>query len=118
MAQWFDSRHGVELDPETEIVATIGTKQGMCNLLLSLLSSGEAVILPTPSYPVHTSAAFISGASVLGVPLFPSFEHAEAEQYLLDEESSFFERLNAVCCGSWPRPRLMILSFPTIQPQR
>ncbi|MCB0325517.1 MAG: aminotransferase class I/II-fold pyridoxal phosphate-dependent enzyme [Bdellovibrionales bacterium] len=113
VASWYQSHYDVELDPDTEVVATMGTKEGLSHLLLAAAAPGENVLVPTPSYPIHTSAVFIAGAGFTGVPLFESFTAAEAAGYLLQEDSDdFFDRLTLAYNRAWPRPRLLICSFP------
>lgn len=113
IAGWYDKRFGVEVSADSEVVVTMGTKEGLSHLLLSMASPGDTVIVPTPSYPIHTSAVFISGAGFVGLPLFSSYSSAEEEGYLLSEKSDdFFERLRVLYNHTWPRPKAMVLSFP------
>lgn len=113
IARYYAGRFGVALDLEAEIAVTMGTKEGLSHLLLAILTPGESVILPTPSYPIHAAGIFIAGANVIGLPLFATVDDADASEYVLTEESnSFFERLEALLQHTWPRPRVMILNFP------
>ncbi len=110
---WYQRRFGVELDPEREVVVTLGTKEGMAHLLLSVVSPGDTVLVPTPSYPIHTAAVFLAGASFVGVPLYDSFATAEEQGYRLTSASDdFFTRLQHRHDKCWPRPKVLILSFP------
>ena len=94
----YAARYGVELDPETEAIATMGAKEGFCHLFWVLVEPGDAVLVPSPSYPIHLFAPIFAGAAVIRVPVAPAGELLGA----LDEA---FERAN-------PRPRAVVLSFP------
>ncbi len=89
---------GVELDPDTEVINTIGAKEGFSHLMWALLGPGDAVLVPAPSYPIHLFGPIFTGASVREVPL------ASGEDFF----DSLVERFEY----SWPRPRAIILSFP------
>jgi alanine-synthesizing transaminase len=91
-------RYGVELDPGEHAVATIGAKEGMSHLVLAMLDPGDTVLVPDPTYPIHNYCVVIAGGDVHSVPLN------------LGED--FFERLLHAYQRAWPRPKLMILSFP------
>lgn len=113
IAKWYAHRHGVELAVDSEVVATMGTKEGLSHLLLAVASPRDNILVPTPSYPIHTSAVFIAGAGFVGLPLFSSNELAASEGYTLtDKSSDFFERLSLAYNRTWPRPKLMVVSFP------
>lgn len=107
-ATWYQKRFGVELDPEREVAVTLGTKEGLAHMLLATLSPGDAVILPTPAYPIHRAAISIAGAVAMPVALAPN---------------EFFERLAITISQSSPRPKMLVLSFPhnpttqTVQPE-
>src|SRR3954447_2116013 len=92
-------RFGVELDPETEILTTIGAKEGLSHLMWVMLAPGDAAIVPTPSYPIHIYAPLFSGAEVRQVSL-------------LEGEEAFFAELTESWEHNWPRPRVIVLSFP------
>ena len=109
----YASTFGVTLDPDTQVAATLGSKEGITHLLLALLFPGENVLLPTPCYPVHAAGVFIAGGSSIQVPLYSDWDEAAANDYTLDEHSdSFFERLEIALHRTWPRPKAMIVSFP------
>src|ERR1019366_9943001 len=91
-------RCGGELDPETEVVTTIGAKEGLSHLMWVLLAPGDSALVPSPSYPIHIWGPNLSGAEVRHVRLGP--------------EQDFFENLLTAWGESWPRPRVIILSFP------
>lgn len=89
---------GVQLDPETEAIATIGAKEGLSHLAWVLLQPGDSVLVPEPTYPIHTYAMILSGANVTSVPLAM--------------ESDFFSDLVAAYERSEPKPRVVLCSFP------
>ncbi len=91
-------RFGVELDPETEIISTIGAKEGLSHLMWTLVQPGDAAIVPEPSYPIHIYAPIIAGAEVRKAPI--------------GSEEDYFEIVNRMFRNSWPRPRVIIVSFP------
>jgi len=94
----YASRYGVELDPETEAIATMGAKEGFCHLFWVLVEPGDAVLVPAPSYPIHLFAPVFAGAGVIRVPVAPASE-------LLPALVEAFDRAQ-------PRPRAVVLSFP------
>ncbi len=94
----YERNYNVELDPDTEVVATIGAKEGLSHLAWVLCQPGDAVLVPEPSYPIHTYAMILSGATVIGVPL--------------SMESDFFSDLVGAYERSEPRPRVLLCSFP------
>ncbi len=91
-------RFGVIVDPETEVTATIGAKEGLSHLMWVLLGPGDTALVPTPSYPIHIYAPLFAGADVRQVPL----GHGE----------DFFANLMDAWENAWPRPRVIVLSFP------
>ena len=91
-------RFGVELDPETEIISTIGAKEGLSHLMWTLVQHGDAAIVPEPSYPIHIYAPIIAGAEVRKAPI--------------GSEEDYFEIVDRMFRNSWPRPRVIIVSFP------
>jgi alanine-synthesizing transaminase len=92
-------RFGVELDPETEVINTIGAKEGLSHLMWVALGPGDAALVPTPSYPIHIYAPLFAGAEVRQVSL-------------LGGEEQFFANLMEAWESAWPRPRVIVLSFP------
>jgi alanine-synthesizing transaminase len=94
----YGRRYGVELDPETEAIVTMGSKEGFCHLFWVLVEPGDAVLVPSPSYPIHLFAPVFAGAAVTRVPVAPAEE-------LLGALVEAFERAQ-------PRPRAIVLSFP------
>jgi alanine-synthesizing transaminase len=98
MASWYRRRYGVELDPETEIVATIGAKEGLSHMALAVLGPGDVVICPSPAYAIHPYSAIIAGADLRTPPILPADE--------------LFPRFEEIVREAWPKPKLLMLSFP------
>lgn len=98
LADRYKRRFGVTLDPETEVIATIGAKEGLSHLLWVLLQRGDVAIVPEPSYPIHIYAPIIAGAEVRKAPI--------------SSEEDYFEVVNRMFQNSWPRPRVIVVSFP------
>ena len=91
-------RFGVEVDPETEVVNTIGAKEGLSHLMWTLVGPGDTALVPTPSYPIHIYAPLFAGADVQQVRLGP--------------DQDFFANLIESWESTWPRPRVIVFSFP------
>ena len=99
VAGLYQRRFGVELDPDTEVINTIGAKEGFSHLMWVLLEPGDSVLVPSPSYPIHLFAPLFAGANVREMPLAANQE-------------DFFDTLTSRFEYSWPRPRVIVLSFP------
>ena len=99
ITNWYKKRYAVELDPETEAIVTIGSKEGLAHLMLATLDQGDMVLVPNPSYPIHIYGAVIAGAQVRSVPLIPGV--------------AFFVELENAIRESIPKPKMMILGFPS-----
>ncbi len=95
---WYRRHYDVELDPETEAIVTLGVKEGLSHLILAMISPGDVVLVPTPTYPIHMYSVIIAGGEVRGVELGPN--------------QDFFENLKRAYRQSQPRPRILIISFP------
>ncbi|MFQ5830393.1 MAG: aminotransferase class I/II-fold pyridoxal phosphate-dependent enzyme [Candidatus Methylomirabilia bacterium] len=98
ITRWYRDRYGVELDPETEAIATIGAKEGLAHLALAVLAPGDAALVPSPTYPIHAYSVVIADGDLRSVPLLP--------------EGDFFDRLEETARMAWPTAKLLILSFP------
>jgi alanine-synthesizing transaminase len=98
VASLYERKFNVELDPDTEIVTTIGAKEGLSHVMWVLLGPGDTALVPTPSYPIHIYAPLFAGADVRQVPLGPG--------------QNFFDNLMEAWENAWPRPRVILLSFP------
>jgi alanine-synthesizing transaminase len=98
ICDWYERGYGVTLDPETEALTTIGAKEGLSHLMWILLEPGDSVLVPEPTYPIHTYAPMLAGANVQRVPLS------------VDED--FFTNLTQTYFNTSPPPRVVIVSFP------
>ena len=98
LADLYRRRFGVELDPEREVITTIGAKEGFSHLMWVLLDAGDAALVPSPSYPIHLFAPLFAGASAREIPM--------------STDGNFMERVREAYEYSWPKPRVIVLSFP------
>jgi len=95
---WYKRRYGVTLNSEKEAIVTIGSKEGLAHLALATVDKGDAVLVPNPSYPIHTYGFVIAGADIRHVPLVPG--------------GDFFAELEKAIKNSWPKPKMLVLNFP------
>jgi len=98
---WYRRRFGVELDPESEAIVTIGSKEGLAHLALATVEPGDAVLVPNPAYPIHPYGFVIAGADIRHIPLTPA-----------TDDETFFAEVERAIKDSWPRPRMLVLNFP------
>jgi alanine-synthesizing transaminase len=98
VADLYLRRFGVALDPDREIIATIGAKEGFSHLMWVLLQQGDAALVPSPSYPIHIWGPLFAGADVREIPMGTG--------------TDFFEKIQEAWEYSWPKPRVIVLSFP------
>lgn len=98
IADWYRRRFDVDIDPDTEAIVTIGVKEGMAHLILVTIRPGDVVFTPNPTYPIHPYSAIISGGDVRGIPVGP--------------DSDFFKNLMSATKQTWPRPKILVLSYP------
>jgi alanine-synthesizing transaminase len=98
LADLYQRRFGVALDPEREVITTIGAKEGFSHLMWVLLGPGDAALVPSPSYPIHIFAPLFAGASAREIPM--------------STDGNFIERVREAYEYSWPKPRVIVLSFP------
>lgn len=98
VARLYDRVYGVKLDPDTEIVATIGSKEGFSHMCLALLGSGDTAIVGDPYFPIHVYGVALAGANVINVPL--------------GNDAAFLERIEYVTQHLYPRPKCLILNYP------
>lgn len=96
---WYKRRFNVDLDPETEAIVTIGSKEGLAHLALATLEPGDVVLVPNPAYPIHPYGVVIAGADLRHVKMVPGVD--------------FFEELQQAILDSWPKPKMLILNFPS-----
>jgi alanine-synthesizing transaminase len=97
-ADWWKRRYDVDLDPNTEVVATMGAKDALAHLVLATITPGDVVFVPSPTYPIHPYSVVIAGGDLRHVPIRP--------------DSDFFEDLKSAVRLTWPLPKMLILSFP------
>jgi len=98
IANWYKRKYDVDIDPETEVVVTMGAKEGIGHLVLATISQGDVVFVPSPAYPIHTYSVVIAGGDLRTIPIIPKEE--------------FFDRLNIAVKTTWPQPKMLIVSFP------
>ncbi|WP_447603847.1 alanine transaminase [Nitrospira sp. Nam80] len=98
IAGWYRRNYDVELDPETETIVTIGSKEGIAHLALAMIGPGDVVLTPTPTYPIHMYSFIIAGGEVRGIEL--------------RQDSDFFDDLMRVYRQTLPRPRILVINFP------
>ncbi len=98
IANWYKRKYDVDIDPETEVVVTMGAKEGIGHLVLATISQGDVVFVPSPAYPIHTYSVVIAGGDLRAIPIIPKEE--------------FFDRLNIAVKTTWPQPKMLIVSFP------
>jgi len=98
ISSWYGRRYGVDIDPDSEAIVTIGVKEGLSHLILVTIRPGDVVFAPNPTYPIHPYSAIIAGGDVRGIPMGPG--------------QDFFENLLTATKTSWPRPKVLIVSFP------
>jgi alanine-synthesizing transaminase len=108
VAALYQRRWGVALDTELEITNTIGSKEGFSHLMWVLLQSGDAAIVPSPSYPIHIYGPLFAGADLRQVPM-RSLSDARVQQ---DHAGDFFANLETAWEVGWPKPRVLVISFP------
>src|SRR5687768_3678605 len=99
VCDWYRRRYAVELDPDAEAIVTIGSKEGLAHLMLACLERGDTVLVPNPSYPIHIYGAIIAGADIRSVRMTP--------------EVDFFEELQRAIRELTPKPKMLILGFPS-----
>ena len=99
ICNWYEKRFAVSLDPDREAIVTIGSKEGLAHLALAIVDRGDAVLVPNPSYPIHPYGFVIAGADIRHVPIGPGID--------------FFAELERAIRNSWPRPKVLLLNFPS-----
>lgn len=104
-ANWYKRTYNVDLDPQTEIVATMGSKEGFVHLVTAIINPGDVAVVPDPAYPIHTQAFIIAGGNVAKMPI------AYTDDLKLDEER-FFKDLQTTFDESIPKPKYVVVNFP------
>jgi len=95
---WYKDRFDVDLNPESEAIVTIGSKEGLAHLALATVEPGDTVLVPSPAYPIHPYGFVIAGADIRHVPLVPGID--------------FFDACEKAIKDAWPKPKLLVLNFP------
>ena len=98
IASWYKRRFDVDIDPDKEAIVTIGVKEGISHLILVTIRPGDVVFTPNPTYPIHPYSSIIAGGDVRGIPMGP--------------DCDFFVNLLTATKQTWPRPKMLIISFP------
>ncbi len=98
VSEWYQRRHAVAIDPEREAIAVIGSKEGLAHFILMTIGPGDVVLCPDPAYPIHQYSVIIAGGDLRKVPL--------------TADSDFIANLEKAMQRTWPKPKLLILSFP------
>ena len=99
ICEWYKRRYAVELDPDSEAIVTIGSKEGLAHLMLACLERGDTVLVPNPSYPIHIYGAIIAGADIRSVRMTPGVD--------------FFVELERAIGELFPKPKMLIIGFPS-----
>jgi len=99
ISHWYQTRYGVDIHPDTEAIVTIGSKEGIAHLCLATLDKGDIVMVPNPSYPIHIYGPVIAGADIQYIPMRAGLD--------------FFEELEKAIKTSYPKPKMLILNFPS-----
>ena len=98
ICDWYKKKFDVDLDPNSEAIVTLGSKEGIAHLAMAILGPGDAVLVPNPSYPVHPYGFVIADADVRHVPLI--------------KDGNFFNELELAISNSWPKPKVIVVNFP------
>src|SRR2546430_7198232 len=99
ICEWYRRRYAVELDPDSEAIVTIGSKEGLAHLMLACLERGDTVLVPNPSYPIHIYGAIIAGADIRSVRMTPGVD--------------FFAELERAIRELTPKPKLLVIGLPS-----
>ncbi len=104
ICDFYKRRYGVDLDPETQAIMTIGAKEGYSHLILAMIEPGDSVIVPNPTYPIHYYAPIIAGGDVIPIPIIPNNEESFEEHFL--------KRVHDTLKSSYRKPKALVISFP------
>lgn len=99
ISQWYKRRYDVDVNESTESIVTIGSKEGLAHLALAISGPGDSVLVPDPTYPIHIYGFVIAGANIVHIPL--------------DDSARFFNRLQRAITNAWPKPKAIVLNFPS-----
>ncbi|MBC8412906.1 MAG: aminotransferase class I/II-fold pyridoxal phosphate-dependent enzyme [Nitrospira sp.] len=98
ITEWYKRRFDVDLDPETETVVSIGSKEGLSHLAYALVEPGDLILTPAPAYPIHPYSFILAGGDVRSIPI--------------NKDGGFFEAMEAEFRNAWPRPKILLINFP------
>ena len=98
IADWYQKRFQVSIDPDSEAIVTIGSKEGLAHLVMAILDPGDVVFCPSPTYPIHPYSVIIAGGDLRSIPMYSS--------------GDLFSHLQEAVKQSWPKPKLLIINFP------
>ena len=112
VAGMYQRKFGVTLDPELQVTNTIGSKEGFSHLMWVLLESGDAAIVPSPSYPIHIFGPLFAGADLRQIPMRSQRILLSPDDVDTDYQDDFFDALNKAWEVGWPKPRVLVISFP------
>ncbi|MDD5773742.1 MAG: aminotransferase class I/II-fold pyridoxal phosphate-dependent enzyme [bacterium] len=97
-SRFYERKFNVSIDPDKEVVALIGTKEGLAHLMFAILNEGDSAVVPNPTYPIHMYGVIMAGGNLINVPLFPF--------------DTFLQRMSDTIKNTWPQPKILILNFP------
>jgi alanine-synthesizing transaminase len=98
ITNWYRRNYNVDLDPDSEAIVTMGAKEGLSHMALSIVGPGDVVLVPNPAYPIHPYSVVIAGGDLMSFPIGTGYD--------------FFEQLMKAVKRTWPKPKLLIISFP------
>ncbi len=98
ITEWYKRRYDVDLDPESEVVVTIGAKEGLSHLAYAMVEPGDIALTPTPAYPIHPYSIILAGGEVRSIPIGIGID--------------FFDEMQKAFNSTWPRPKILIINFP------
>lgn len=98
MAGWYKRHYDIQLNSETQVLTTIGSKEGLAHLALAISGPGDTILVPDPAYPIHTYGFIIAGANVKQIPLIDEYQFLEAVELAIEQ--------------TWPRPKALVINFP------
>lgn len=98
ICHWYKERYQVELDPEDEAIVTLGSKEGLAHLCLTVADHGDMILVTSPAYPIHPFGFTIAGADVIHIPIIT--------------DDTFFDELERAVCECWPKPKMLVINFP------
>ena len=109
ISKFYDKHYNVQLDPESEVICTIGSKEGFAHLCLAVIGPGDTAIVPAPSYPIHSYGVVLAGGSYLGIPVY--------------DDEKFLAEVDHTCRTYFPKPKVLFINYPhnptahTVEPE-